>query len=55
MWDSIPDSGITPWAKDRSSTTESPRHPYFLYFKETYGVLPFRQAFLRVFYKFALS
>ena len=24
--------GITPWAKDRRSTTEPPKHPYFLLF-----------------------
>ena len=27
MWDSIQDSGITPWAKGRCSTTEPPRRP----------------------------
>ena len=27
IWDSIPDSRITPWVKGRGSTPEPPRHP----------------------------
>ena len=27
IWDSIPDSRITPWVKDRGSNPEPPRHP----------------------------
>lgn len=30
MWASIPDPGITPRAKGKHSTTETPRHPPWL-------------------------
>ena len=33
MWDSIPEPGITHWAKGRGSTAELPRHPFFFFFK----------------------
>ena len=29
MWDSIPDSRITPWAKGRHQTAEPPRDPLY--------------------------
>ena len=32
MWDSIPGSGITPWAEGRRSTAEPPRRPYITVF-----------------------
>ena len=41
IWDSIPDSRITPWVKGRGSTPEPPRHPgsCFLSYSDTLYLL----------------